>query len=105
MPRNFNDPFTAYLTDLDSPAQYAVEITPTNDSVLTKSIRGLYVSTAGNVYCRFVGVSNTDNPEANVLFQSVPAGTILPVRLEAVWSSNTLNTTQNTTSVGLVGLY
>lgn len=40
MPRNFNDPFTAYLTDLDSPAQYAVEITPTDDSVLTKSIRG-----------------------------------------------------------------
>jgi hypothetical protein len=105
MPRNFNDPFTTYQSDLDSPAQYAVQITPTDDAILGTSIRALYIGGSGNVYCRPVGVSNTIDPSANILFQSVVAGTILPVRMEAVWSSNVLNTTQNTTATGLVGLY
>ena len=110
MARNFDDPFTTYRTDLDSPAQYAFEITPTDDTVLTTSIRGLYVGGGpdggGNVYCRLIGNSNADFPsQANVLFQQVMAGTIIPARIEAVWSSNVLNTTQNTTSTGLIGLY
>ena len=105
MPRNFNDPFTTYQSDLDSPAQYAVEITPDDGATLGTSIRALYIGGSGNVYCRPVGISDTSVPASNILFQSVVAGTILPVRMEAVWSSNVDNQTQNTTAYGLIGLY
>jgi hypothetical protein len=109
MPRNPNDPFTTYRTDLDSPAQYAVAITPNNDVVLDTSIRALYVGNTStvNIYCRPVGISNTDSPAANILFQHVVGGTVLPIRLEAVWHSNVYNLSQNTTTGDgdLIGLY
>lgn len=105
MPRNFNDPFTTYQSDLNSPAQYAVEISANDGFVLTTSIRALYIGGSGNVFCRPVGISNTASPATNVFFSNLVAGTVLPVRLEAVWYSNTQNDTQNTTATGLVGLY
>jgi len=98
MARNFDDPFTTYRSDLDSPAQYAVEITPTDATVLTTSIRGLYVGVTGNVSCRLVGNASATQTQANVKFAFIPAGTILPVRLEGVWATDT-------TADDLIGLY
>jgi hypothetical protein len=123
------DKYRTSISDVDSPAEFAFEIpdmhtglahTTISVGVLdgTKAIlhsdaattRGLYVGVAGNVFCR---LANSYNPTvgvpdvlgANVLFQGVPAGTILPIRVQAVWANNGTTDTQNTTATGLVGLY
>ena len=55
--------------------------------------------------------SYSPNPEindphgANVHFQGAVAGTILPLRIQAIWANNYTDDTSNTTARGLVGLY
>ena len=88
---------------IDGPAYDAFVITPSNSDYLPYATRGIYVGGSGNVYCRPYGAE--PGVSANVLFHGVVAGTILPIRAEAVWSSNTDNNTQNTTAYSLVGLY
>tara|TARA_R110000824_G_scaffold49838_23_gene139724 strand:+ start:3940 stop:4311 length:372 start_codon:yes stop_codon:yes gene_type:complete len=123
MSRNFDDPFTTYPSDLDSPATFAYTIEP-NDfpgGILGTSIRALYVGQTGNVWCRPVGNGDTTYTAANVLFVSVPAGTILPIRMSAVWNTAPQSSGDpgfqsgipphfeskhaNTTASSLVGLY
>jgi hypothetical protein len=123
------DKYRTSISDVDSPAEFAFEIpdmhtglahTTISVGVLdgTKAIlhsdaattRGLYVGVAGNVFCRLANSYNPtvgvdDVQQANVLFQGVPAGTILPIRVQAVWANNGTTDTQNTTATGLVGLY
>ena len=89
--------------ELDSPATHAFSITPSQE-LLPTVIRGLYIGTAGNVYCRVHG-GNTTHSEANVFFYNVVAGTILPVRMDGVFTVNTDDASQATTSTYLVGLY
>ena len=50
MSRNFNDPFTTYPSDVDSPATFAYNIEPKDfpDGILGTSIRALYVGQTGN---------------------------------------------------------
>ena len=95
---NPKDPFSTNRTELDSPGQYAIEIKPSDSAILSTVIRGLYIGTTGNVYCRPVATSNAIDSAANVLFRGAVAGTVLPVRMEAIWDTNT-------TCNNLVGLY
>jgi len=126
------DKYRTSISDVDSPAEFAFEIPDMHaaagstvevgvlndinilDTVRTTgggvTTRGLYVGVAGNVYCRMansynptVGVPDTHG--ANVLFQGVPSGTILPIRVQAIWANNYTDDTSNTTATGLVGLY
>jgi len=90
--------------DLDSPAFKAFPITPTNDSNLPATTRGLYIGADGNVFCSMVG-GNVTHSTANVFFYQVKAGTVLPIRTNGVYEYNTADTSQNTTATFLVGLY
>ena len=100
------DTFGGAAAELDSPASFAFPITPTNSEGLKTSIRGLYIGTTGNVFCRVQG-GNVTHSEANVFFYNVQAGTVLPVRMDGVWTYNEAegDSSQNTTSTFLVGLY
>lgn len=102
-------------TELDSPAgkafniaemQFITSPADENHSDLPTTIRGLYVGSAGNVFCK-VAYGNTVVDEANVFFRNVVAGTILPVRMKGVYTYNITqgDITQNTTATFLVGLY
>lgn len=102
------DPHVDQEQELDSPGEYAFSITPSNDAELDVTIRGLYIGGAGNVFCRTAGASRatTGTAEAgNTFFYNVVAGTILPVRMDAVWSGKVGDISQNTTATFLVGLY
>jgi len=113
------DKYRTTISDVDSPAEFAFTIadmhtggahTTVEVCVLDPTTRALYVGVAGNVFCR---LANSYNPtvgvddvrQANVLFQGVPAGTILPIRVQAVWANNYTDDTSNTTATGLIGLY
>ena len=122
------DKFFKTISDVDSPAEFAFEIPDMHaaagstvevgvldvenisDFPNAGTTRGLYVGVAGNVYCRMANSYNPtvgvdDDFGANVLFQGVPAGTILPIRVQAIWANNYTDDTSNTTATGLVGLY
>ena len=120
------DKYRTSISDIDSPAEFAFKIpdmhtggahTTISVGVLdadtlpgASTTRGLYVGVSGNVFCR---MANSYNPTvgvpdvlgANVLFQGVPAGTILPIRVQAIWANNDTDDTSNTTATGLIGLY
>ena len=80
-----------YKTEIDSPAAYAVAVTPDDDTDLTTYARSLYVGTGGNVRVITSG-GNT------VTFTSVPNGSVLPVRVKRVLSTST-------TASNIVALY
>ena len=112
-----NDPFEKYDQELDGPAYYGYTITP-NQSLLPKSVRALYIGTSGNLFVQMAG-GNTTNQPANAFFMNVVGGTILPIRVDGVYSYNTErhasdlgaitatggNSSQNTTAEYIVGLY
>lgn len=58
----------------------AVEVTPADDGEL--NLAGLYVGTTGDVKVTCEG-------GGEVVFDAVPAGTILPVRISRVWATGT----------------
>ena len=122
------DKFFKTISDVDSPAEFAFAIpdmhVPDGQSIVEvgrlstvehsgdvvgATTRALYVGIAGNVFCRLAntynGTGQAETQQANVHFQNIPAGTILPLRLEAIFANNRTNDTQNTTALGLIGLY
>ena len=68
----------------------AVAVTP-SDTVMFPSPSVIYVGTAGNV--RVTTAQGDD-----VVFSNVPAGGIIPVQVDQVWSTNT-------TAVNIVRVY
>jgi hypothetical protein len=112
-----NPRFKKYPTDVDSPAEFAYEINVTNDNELPHVTRALYIQTAGNVYCRLysggpsgwggnTSLAETSNTAAaNTLFRNVVAGTILPIRVSAVWLSDLSAPLISQTTANCVGLY
>ena len=108
--RNPTDTFDVKSQELDSPARFAFEI-DASASDLDFVTRGLYIGRTGNVFCRMAGHANNvagtylGGPGANVFFMDAVGGTILPLRLDKIWVRNEADTSQNTTSVELVGLY
>jgi len=88
-----SDKFEKFYTNPEDPANYAFSITPDSDTDLTNSTRAIYVGTAGNLVVSMV--SETSN--TFVTFSSVPAGSILPIRVRRVSSTSSAS--------NLVGLY
>ena len=80
-----SDPFSSYLPGLDSPADDAAAVTPSNTVDLATVARSLYVGGAGNV--SLVTARGT-----TVTFTAVPAGSILPVRCRRVRVTGTTAT-------------
>jgi hypothetical protein len=85
------DLYGSYLSGLDSPALGAASVTPSDSTDLSTWARSLYVGGAGNINVVTVNGST-------VLFSSVPAGFILPVRVKRVLSTST-------TATNIVALY
>ncbi len=112
-----DDPYQNRRQELDSPASYAFPVTPSQGELPT-TIRALYIGTTGNVFCKMAG-GNSTHATTNVFFMNVVAGTILPIRMDGVFTYNTEshpgaagtitatggNSAQNTTATFLVGLY
>ncbi len=86
------DMFATHSTALDSPAQKAFAITPDDNNDLALTTRALYTGKGGTLTC----ILADDGSE--VLFSSVPAGQILPLRVRRVKATGT------TASMDLVGL-
>jgi hypothetical protein len=120
------DKFFKTISDVDSPAEFAFVIpdmhVPDGSSTVEvgrlsaiagipggATTRALYVGVTGNVFCRMAntynGTGQLETEQANVHFQGIPAGTILPLRIEAIWANNYTDDTSNTTATGLIGLY
>lgn len=86
------DKFKKSTRSIDSVAECAFAITPSDASQLDTATRSIYVGTGGNITCTLVGDS------APVTFLNVVGGTILPIRLQNVLATGT-------TASDIVGLY
>lgn len=75
-----------------TPAEHAVAVTPSDSTVLSYVTRGLWIGGAGNVKVDMFG------GESGVTFSGVPAGTILPIAVTKVYSTNT-------TATLIIGIY
>lgn len=87
MANNFDD----YRTELDSPAEEAVSVTPSDVTDLDDVSRYLYIGGAGNV----AAVMKSGSV---VTFTGIAAGTVLPLRVKRVNSTST-------TATNIVALY
>lgn len=81
------DGFSSFRSSLESPAADAVAVSPHDTNELSRVTRALYVGGAGNLVVTMAGTGGGD-----VTFTGVPAGTILPIRVKKVLSTNTTAT-------------
>jgi hypothetical protein len=72
-----------HVLRLIGPAPSAAAVTPSDATVFAQPSRGLYIGTAGNVAVRMLESQNT------IAFSNVPAGTMLPVRVDMVMLAGT----------------
>ena len=79
------------IAGYDSPANGLETVTPNDSAELTYISRALWVGTAGNISVRMADGSTA-------ILASVPAGTLLPIRVRGVNSTNT-------TAGSMVSLY
>jgi|DEB0MinimDraft_6_1074348.scaffolds.fasta_scaffold47412_2 hypothetical protein len=86
-----SDKFSNYHSGLESPAERAFAITGNDSTDLTVTPRAIYVGGAGNVKVTTIGGDT-------VTFSGALAGTIIPVRVTRVFSTDT-------TATNLLGLY
>ena len=86
-----SDKFSNYHSGLESPAERAFAITGNDSTDLTVFPRAIYVGGAGNVKVTTLGGDT-------VTFSGVLAGTVLPVRVKRVFSTDT-------TATNLIGIY
>lgn len=76
------DTFENVFAGLESPAAYAVAVTPSDSTVLTTT-RALFVGGAGNLSVVMAGNG------ATVVFTGVTAGSIIPIRVTKVLAATT----------------
>lgn len=87
-----SDNFAKAFTELNSPAQDAYSVTPSDSANLSPSFaRAIYVGGGGNV-------AITTVKGTNVTFANVAGGTILPVRAQKILYTGT-------TATLIVGMY
>ena len=86
-----SDKFSNYHSGLESPAERAFAITGNDSTDLTIFPRAIYVGGAGNIKVTTIGGDT-------VTFSGALAGTIIPVRVTRVFSTDT-------TATNLLGLY
>jgi len=77
------DTLPKYGPDLDTPAEHAFSVTPSDTNELAYVTRQLYVGVTGDVT---VILYRDTTP---VLFKSVPGGTTLRIRVKQVMSAGT----------------
>ena len=77
--------FNTYTAGLDSPANHAETVTPSDSVDLTTVARALYVGAAGDVAVLM-------NDDSTATFVGVAAGSILPIRVKRVNSTSTTAT-------------
>jgi len=70
-----------------TPAAHAEAITPA-DTDLDNFTRSIYVGGAGNLAVRMAG----DEGDTDVVFSSVPAGSVLPIRVKQIRTTSTTAT-------------
>jgi hypothetical protein len=93
-------------SELDSPARFAFGIDERGEYSCNIAPRAVYIGGSGNVYCRpSGGANNITYQHSNVFFYNVVGGTVLPLRVDKVWTRNESDLSQNTTATHLVGLY
>lgn len=78
------------LSALDGPFINSVNATPSDSTVLAQVSNALYVGGAGNVAIRW-GIPQS-GAQANGFFANVPAGTVLHVRADKIFSTGTTAT-------------
>lgn len=86
------DLFATHSNGLDSPATKAFAITPDDNTDLAQTTRAIYTGTGGTLVCTLADDSG------DATFVSLPAGSILPVRVKRVKATGT------TSSMNLIGL-
>ena len=86
-----SDKFGNYHAGLESPAERAFAITPNDSADLSVFPRAIYVGGAGNIKVTTMGGDT-------VTFSGCLAGTVLPVRVARVFSTDT-------TATLLLGIY
>lgn len=79
------------MRDSDAPGRGAFAITKSDSTIFAKTTRALYIGTAGDVAVRM-----TD--QTALTFTSVPAGALLPIRVDQVKATGT-------TASNIIGLY
>jgi hypothetical protein len=84
------DDFAGHEAGLSTPARDAGAILPSDAAALPRATRALWCGTAGDVRVRMVS-------GAVVTFAGLPAGTLLPLRVDQVFATGT-------TAGALVGL-
>jgi hypothetical protein len=84
------DRFQNSAPSLSGPASYGFPVTPSDSTVLSETTRGLYVGTTGDISALMVS-------GASITLSSVPAGSLLPLRLTKIMATGT-------TASGIVGL-
>jgi len=85
------DTFKNYNSSLESPARCATDVAPSDTSALSQVTRAIYVGEAGDISVEMVD-------GANVTFQAVPSGTVLPIRVSKIRATGT-------TAGALLGLW
>ncbi len=80
------DRFAKHIKTIDSVADSAYVITPSDGSDLPSATRSIYVGGAGNISVIMA------NDDAAVAFINVAAGSVLPIRVKQVLSTDTTAT-------------
>ena len=84
------DRFKTHYTNLSSPAEDGLAVTPSDDNDLETATRGINVAASGAV--KLTTVNGTD------LVVYIAAGTVFPIRAQRIWSTGTAAT-------GIVALF
>lgn len=79
------DSFENNSTGLSSPIKDASAVIPNDAADLSSSTRGIWVGGAGDINVDLVG-------SGTVVIAGVPAGTLLPLRVKRIRSTNTTAT-------------
>jgi hypothetical protein len=85
------DQHSGFVEGLTSPADNAAAVAPSDSTDLAYTSRALYVGGAGNIVATMAG-------GGDVTFKNLTAGTVLPVRVSRVKSTNT-------TATDIINLY
>lgn len=76
------DRFQNSFPSIAGPASHGFAVTPSDSSLLSETTRGIYIGTEGNIAALLLS-------GASVTFSSVPAGSLLPVRLTKIMATGT----------------
>lgn len=77
------DIFNSFEHGVEAPARNSAAVTPNDSTDLTFTTRALYIGGAGDVKVDMVGTGTA------VTFAGCLAGTILPIRVDRVYSTDT----------------